>query len=622
MLGLSDVDYAIGERVLFSGVTLNINPHDRFGLVGGNGTGKTTLLRIIKGEIAPTRGSVTRAGGLQIGYLPQEEIVIRGNRLRDEVLKDYHQHLDRLAGLEKKIAADPHARSLLKEYETAQDDFHRIGGYDYETESFRVLGGLGFSPDDYDKPMQEFSSGWQMRAVLARMLLNKPGLLLLDEPTNHLDIESIEWLENYLLNFPGAMVVVSHDRYFLDKILQTQEGVSGIWEVDFHGFRRYRTDYTGYLVESRLQKERIQEMAKNQQREIADIKDFIARNKANKKRIGVVKSREKHLERMDVIRIPPERKRIRVRFPVEPIFSPQLVLLRDVSKAYDHRTVFRHVNLVIKNNDRIALIGKNGAGKSTLCRIIADFDAPTTGTRTGSEKLVIGTFSHDIMLRLDPDRDVIDEALHDAPAEVHQGIRSFLGSFLFSGDDIYKKVRVLSGGEKTRLVILKTMLRPSNLLILDEPTYHLDKESVEVVKLAIDSYEGTIIFVTHDRELIADFAQRVIEIKDGHLKDYPGDYEYYLWKRQHAAETGTPRSAALGKKKGSALSQNRPIDEKDARRQQIIQKQARRDQLRVTFSKPAFVSNPNKAKKLFAEYQRLGDEIEELEKKMTDGNSS
>ena len=621
MLGLSEVEYSIGERVLFSDVTLNINPHDRFGLVGGNGSGKTTLLRILGGEIAPTRGSVTRAGGLEIGYLPQEEIVIRGNRLKDEVLIDYHRHLDRLAGLEKQIAADPHARALLKEYEIAQDDFHRIGGYDYETESFRVLGGLGFNPDDYDKPMQEFSSGWQMRAVLARMLLNKPGLLLLDEPTNHLDIESIEWLENYLLNFPGAMVVVSHDRYFLDKILQTEEGVSGIWEVDFHGFRRYRTDYTGYLVESRLQKERIHEMAKNQQREISDIKDFIARNKANKKRIGVVKSREKHLARMEVIRIPPERKRIRVHFPVEPIFSPQLVLLRDVSKAYDHRTVFQHVNMVIKNNDRIALIGKNGAGKSTLCRIIADFDAPTSGTRTGSEKLVIGAFSHDIMLRLDPDRAVIDEALHDAPTEVHQGIRSYLGSFLFSGDDIYKKVRVLSGGEKTRLVILKTMLRPSNLLILDEPTYHLDKESVEVVRLAIDSYEGTIIFVTHDRELIADFATRVIEIKDGHIKDYPGDYEYYLWKRQHAAETGAQRSAPAGKKKVSALSQNQPVDGKDALRQQIIQKQTRRDQLRETFSKPAFVSNPNKAKKLFSEYQRLADEIEELEKKLTDDNN-
>ena len=613
MLGLSDIEFAIGERVLFSNVTLNINPRDRFGLVGGNGAGKTTLLRIINGEIAPTRGAVTRAGGLQIGYLPQEEIVIRGNRLIDEVLKDYHRHLENLAGLEKKIAADPHARSLLKEYEVAQENFHRIGGYDYETESYKVLAGLGFSPDDHEKPMPEFSSGWQMRAVLARMLLNRPGLLLLDEPTNHLDIESIEWLENYLLNFPGAMVVVSHDRYFLDKILQTETGVSGIWEIDFHGFRRYRTNYTGYLLESRMQKERVQEMAKNQQREIADIKDFIARNKANKKRIGVVKSREKYLERMDVIKVAPEPRRIRVRFPVEPIFSPQLVLLREVSKIYGARTVFSKLNLVIKNGDRIALIGKNGAGKSTLCRLIAGFEAPTGGTRAGSEKLVIGAFSHEIMLQLDPDRSVIDEALQDAPVDVHQGVRSFLGAFLFSGDDIYKQVRVLSGGEKTRLVILKTMLRPSNLLILDEPTYHLDKESVEVIKQAILSYEGTIIFVSHDRDLIADFALRILEIKDGRLRDYPGDYEYYLWKRQKSDEPADRQTRRPSAPTGDIRT--------NTIRQQIMQKEARRNKLRDTFSKPALVNNPGKAKKLFAEYQRLADEIEELEKKVTDGNS-
>jgi ATP-binding cassette subfamily F protein 3 len=617
LLGLSDIEFAIGERVLFSNVTLNINPRDRFGLVGGNGAGKTTLLRIIKGEVAPTHGAVTRAGGLQVGYLPQEEIVIQGNRLIDEVLKDYHRHLENLAGLEKKIAADPHSRSLLKEYEIAQDDFHRIGGYDYETESCKVLAGLGFDPDDHEKPMQEFSSGWQMRAVLARMLLNRPGLLLLDEPTNHLDIESIEWLENYLLNFPGAMVVVSHDRYFLDKILQTETGVSGIWEIDFHGFRRYRTNYTGYLLESRMHKERVQEMAKNQQREIADIKDFIARNKANKKRIGVVKSREKHLERMDVIKVAPERKRIRVRFPVEPIFSPQLVLLREVSKTYGAKTVFSKLNLVIKNGDRIALIGKNGAGKSTLCRLIAGFDLPTTGTRAGSEKLVIGAFSHEIMLQLDPDRSVIDETLQDAPVEVHHGIRSFLGAFLFSGDDIYKKVRVLSGGEKTRLVILKTMLRPSNLLVLDEPTYHLDKESVEVIKQAILSYEGTIIFVSHDRDLIADFAHRILEIKDGRLRDYPGDYEYYLWKRQKSTEVAGGRTDHQTRRPGAQTGETRA----NALRQQILQKEARRNKLRETFSKPALVSNPGKAKKLFAEYQRLAEEIEELEKKVTDGKS-
>lgn len=607
MLGLSDVEYAIGERTLFSGVTLNINPHDRFGLVGSNGAGKTTFLRILCGELSPTRGQVTRQNDLKAGYLPQEELVIKGNTLRQEVLKDYHRHLEYLADIETRIAANPHARDTLQEYEAAQDDFATIGGYDYETEAYKVLVGLGFDQADFDKPIHEFSSGWQMRTVLARLLLNQPDLLLLDEPTNHLDIESIEWLENYLTGFSGAIVIVSHDRFFLDKILPTQEGTSGIWEIDFTGFRRYRSNYSEYLIESRRDRERLIEQAKNQQREIVDIRDFIARNKANKKKIGVVKSREKQLERMEIIRVPPERKRIVVRFPVEPVFSPQLVALRDVGMSYGSKNVFNHVNLIVKNGDRVALIGKNGAGKSTLCRIIAGFEPPRCGARTASEKLAIGAFSHEIMLGLDPDRSVVDEVLHGAPAEAHQGIRSYLGSFLFTGDDIYKKVRVLSGGEKTRLVMLKTMLRPSNLLILDEPTYHLDKESVEVIQQAIHSYDGTIIFVTHDRELIADFANRIIELKDGKLRDYPGNYEYYLWKRQQL-----PGPAPI---KTSGVKSRVQSDPAETLRQQIIQKEARRAKLRESFSKPGVVGNPDKAKKLFAEYQRLADEIEELEKK-------
>lgn len=612
MLGLSDVEYTIGERTLFSGVTLNINPHDRYGLVGGNGAGKTTFLRILAGELSPSRGLVTRRSDLQIGYLPQEELVIKGHSLRQEVLKDYHRHLTVLADIEARIAANPHAREILLEYESAQDDFARIGGYDYETEAHKVLVGLGFNPDDFDQPVQKFSSGWQMRAVLARLLLNRPNLLLLDEPTNHLDIESIEWLENYLTTFAGAMVVVSHDRFFLDKILRTEEGTSGIWEIDFTGFRRYRSDYSGYLIESRRERERIKEQAKIQQREIEDLKDFIARNKANKKRIGVVKSREKQLARMEIIQVPPARRKITVHFPAAAVFSPQLIALQDVSMAYGTKTVFTGVNLVIKNGDKIALIGKNGAGKSTLCRIIAGFETPHVGRRRASEKLVIGAFSHEIMLGLNPESSVIDEALRDAPAEVHNNIRSYLGSFLFSGDEIHKKIRVLSGGEKTRLVILKTMLKPSNLLILDEPTYHLDVESVEVIRQAVNAYDGTIIFVTHDRDLIADFANRILELKEGKLRDYPGGYDYYLWKRQQAP-------GPLPIKAGAGKGRSRPSPH-DLRRQQIIQKEARRAKLRESFSKPGIIHNPDKAKKLFAEYQRLAEEIEQLEKQQNPDN--
>ena len=616
MLGLSNVEYAIGERVLFSKVTININPHDRFGLVGANGTGKTTLLKIISGELAPTSGAVSRAMDLQLGYLPQEEIVLRDNSLIAEVMKDYHRLLRVIAELEERIAQNPHSKNILKEYEIAQDNFSKIGAYDYEVESHKVLAGLGFNPEDYSKRMQEFSSGWQMRAVLARLLLNRPDLLLLDEPTNHLDIESIEWLESYLQNFKGAMVLVSHDRYFLDKILKTSEGTTGIWEIDLAKFRRYRTNYTGYLHESHAHKQKLMQMAKTQQRKIEDIKDFIARNKDNKSKAGVVKSREKHLEKMEIIEVEAERKKIRVQFPVEPIFSPQVVALKNVSKYYNGKVVFNDLNLTIKNGHKIALIGKNGAGKSTLCRIIAGIEQPTTGLRVSSEKLKIGAFSHEIMLQLSATSTVIDEALKEAPAEVYQNIRSYLGLFLFSGDDVFKKIEVLSGGEKTRLVMLKTMIKPSNLLILDEPTYHLDKDSVESIKQAITSYAGTIIFVTHERDLIAAFANRIIELKQGRLHDYPGDFAYYLWKRENP---GIPTDRQIVGNSSTRDKRTKPVESPtEMIKKQILEKEARRSKLRITFSRPSMISNPRKSKKLFEEYERLTGEIEGLEKRLVD----
>lgn len=609
MLKLVDIEYSIGERTLFSGVNLNINKFDRFGLIGANGTGKTTLLRIITGEISPTRGYIDKPKGINIGYLPQEEIILYGNTLIDEVLKDYNQHLRNLSRIRELMGKDPRSKELLREYEIAEDNFQKFGSYDYESEAYKVIHGLGFTEDDHNKLVQEFSSGWQMRIVLARLLLNKPDLLLLDEPTNHLDIESMQWLENYLQNFKGAIIIVSHDRYFLDKILQTPKGTTGIWEIDFGGFRRYRTNYTGFLHESQIRKQRLIQTAKIQEKRIKEIREFIMRNRANKSKSKLVKSREKYLERMERIQIESERKKIKVQFPVEEIHSRRLVELNNISKVYNGKTIFKNINLSIERGDRIALIGKNGAGKSTLCRIIAGYEHSTQGVRKSSEKLKIGTFSHEILLKLDLLNTVLDEAIKDASPEVNQTLRKFLGLFLFSGDDIYKKIEVLSGGEKTRLVILKVMSEPSNLLILDEPTYHLDKDSVDAIKQAIMSYSGTTILVTHNRDLIASFATRIIELKNGKLYDYPGDYSYYLWKRKgvvHSAE----------KQKGSKIKES-PTEKL---KKQILQKQSRCEKLREAFSRPGMINKPRKAKKLFEEYQRLTEEIEELEGELSSNN--
>jgi len=606
MVRLVGVEYTIGARTLFSRVNLNINKFDRFGLVGANGTGKTTLLRIITGEISPSAGIVEKHKGMSIGYLPQEEIVLRGNTLMDEVLKDYNVHLSNLSRVGELVSKKPHSKEHLKEYEIVEDKFHKMGGYDYESEAYKVVHGLGFTKNDYKELVQKFSSGWQMRIVLARLLLNKPDLLLLDEPTNHLDIESIQWLENYLQNFKGALIIVSHDRYFLDKILQTPKGTISIWEIDFGMFRRYRTNYTGYLQESQLRKQRLIHLAKVQEKKIAEIKEFIARNKANKSKAGIVKSREKYLERIECVQMESVRKKIKANFPIESVHSRRLVELKKINKQYNGNMVFEDINVFIERGDKIALIGKNGAGKSTLCRLIAGHEKPTSGERRASEKLRIGAFSHEILLRLNQANTVLEEITKDAPPEVNQNIRKFLGLFLFSGDDVFKKIGVLSGGEKTRLVILKAMLTPSNLLILDEPTYHLDKDSTDAIKQAVTSYHGTVILVTHNRDLISSFATRIIELKDGHLYDYPGDFSYYLWKRGMVSD--------ILERKKSKVKES--LIEKLKR--QILQKEARRTKLRETFSRPGVMDNPRKAKKLFQEYQRLTEEIEEL---MEDGAS-
>jgi ATP-binding cassette subfamily F protein 3 len=605
MIRLNKMGYTIGDRTLFSGVDLTINQHDRFGLVGANGTGKTTLMRIIAGELRPTDGQIERRKVMRIGYLPQEEIVLSGNTLHDEVLQDYHHHLQTLSRLGESMRAHPKSADIMRDYERAEAAFHAAGGYDSEAVVYKILHGLGFTEAEHQKPVEEFSSGWQMRIVLARMLLQSPDLLLLDEPTNHLDIESIQWLEDYLQRFNGALLVISHDRYFLDRILQAPKGTFGVFEIDAGLFRRYRTNYSGYLYESAQRKQRLLHMAKTQEKKIREIKEFIARNRANKSKARLVRSREHYLERLERVQAEAERKKIRVTFPLQDVHSMRLAELDHVNHEYDGKRVLRDVSLLIEKGDRIALIGKNGAGKSTLCRIIAGFEKPTRGERWASSRLSIGAFSHDILLSIDPANTVLDEALKDAAPHVHQVIRGFLGLFLFTGDDVFKKVEVLSGGEKTRLVILKAMLEPSNLLILDEPTYHLDKDSVDAIKSALRGYNGTIILVTHDRDLIADFATRIVEMKNGRIYDYPGDYSYYLYKK--GIGTRPAEGAKPGKKETS----------RDKKRRKISAIEERRKKLRASFSKPGVIDNPRKAKKLFHEYQKLTIELEELEKQIS-----
>ncbi len=600
MIKLRDIEYSIGERMLMHKVNASINNNDRVGLVGPNGSGKTTMLRILKGDLLPSNGSVERCRGVKFGYLPQEDMVLHGNTLIDEVLREYNDCMRELVIAREKIGSAPHSRESMLTCERAEEKFQKIGGYGYENKAYRVLSGLGFARDEYDKKVEEFSSGWQMRIVLARILLDNPDVLLLDEPTNHLDIESIQWLEDYLLSFGGAMVVVSHDRYFLDKLLQSSVGVCGIWELDEGFFRTYRANYTDYLRQSHLRKEKLVHRAKVQEKRIKEIEEFIARNKANKSKAKLVKSREKYLARLERIRVERERKRLRLDFPLADVHSRRLVDLKNVTKRYDDKIIFRNINLTIEKGDKIALIGKNGAGKSTLSRIICGFEEPSGGHRRVSERLRVGVFSHDLVRELDPNAMVVDEVLKDALPDVRQKIRNYLGLFLFSGDDINKKVGVLSGGEKTRLVILKAMLMSSNLLVLDEPTYHLDKESTDSIQHAVQLYKGAVVLVTHDRDLINAFARRIIELKGGLACDYPGDFSYYLRKKRGVDVSDQKKNS---KRKPSRI---------DIIKKRLTIKEERQERLRATFMRGVPDSHSKKSRRLFEEYQRLTVEIQDL----------
>jgi ATP-binding cassette subfamily F protein 3 len=527
-------DYG-GKRVL-DDATLVLKPGERAALIAPNGAGKSTLLKIVAGLEEADAGRVLVPSGFVVGYLSQDAGVLPGRSLHDEVLSSVSDLLaleDAMRRLEQRITSeDGDLDELVVEHSTLQEQFERRGGYAIEAEIGRVLAGLGFTDADKQRQTQEFSGGWQMRIALARLLLGRPDLLLLDEPTNHLDLAATEWLEDYVKASRGTMLIVSHDRYFLDSVVQR------VFELRQGRIETFPPgNYSAYRIERARRDEAQQDIAQRQQEEIERVEAYIRRYKEGN-RATMAKSREKMLARLEAQRVDAPRadRVLRFAFPACAQSGREVVTLSHVNRAYGERLVLEDLSLVLERGERVALIGPNGAGKSTLLRLLAGRDRPTRGSASLGVGVRPAYFGQDQAEHLDPDNTVFDEVYEAAPASWDiQAVRDLLGRFLFSGDDQFKSVAVLSGGERSRVALAKLLLRPNNLLLLDEPTNHLDIATRERLEDTLSSYTGTLIVATHDRYLINRLVTKVVEVADQRIRVYPGTYADFLRAKKAAA---------------------------------------------------------------------------------------
>lgn len=560
MLRLENISKIYHTGVVLKDVNWEVKPGDRIGLVGVNGAGKSTQLKIITGEIEPTSGEVIRPANLHMAYLTQEFEVNPHRTVREEfwtVFTDANKIHESLLQVQQEMETTTAEKldELIHKLDRLQRQFEALNGYGLDAEIEKILPEMGFVSEDGDRLVSAFSGGWQMRMSLGKILLQKPDILLLDEPTNHLDLETIEWLENYLKKLATPMVVVSHDREFIDRlctqIVETERGVS----------TTYLGNYSAYL-EQKLENQAAQlSTYERQQKEIEKQQTFVERFRASATRSTQAKSREKQLEKIEVIEAPTVGlKTLTFHFPPAPRSGREVAIIKDLVHTYDDQILFLGAKLEIERGDRIAFLGPNGCGKSTLLRMIMGLEQPTEGTvKLGKHNVIASYFEQNQAEALDLTKTVI-EIIHDeVPDWKNEEVRTLLGNFLFSGDTVFKKVAALSGGEKARLALAKMLLKPGNFMLLDEPTNHLDIPAKEMLESALQNYDGTVIIVSHDRYFISKVANKIVEIKDGEFQIYLGDYHYYLDKLEEdreakrlakiAAEKAAKKAAKAAKKK-------------------------------------------------------------------------
>ncbi|HOW25685.1 MAG TPA: ABC-F family ATP-binding cassette domain-containing protein [Bacteroidales bacterium] len=534
MYSVNNISVHFSGNYLFEDVSFLVNPRDRIGLVGRNGTGKTTLLRIINREFEPESGEVVIPAGKKVGYLPQEIDTFSHLTVLNEAMSAFDETLKLKGiidgtidaiGLMQEFHSDKYMH-LVDQLNRAKERFEVIGGYTVEARTEKVLLGLGFKPADFNRPMSEMSGGWQMRVKLARILLAQPDLLLLDEPTNHLDIESIQWLEDFLASYPGAVILVSHDRALLDNVTSRTIEISLGRIIDF------KANYSEFVVMREQLRERQMETWSNQQRQIAQIERFIERFRYKNTKSRQVQSRIRMIEKMDRVEVDEtDQSAIHFSFPPAPRSGKLVFEAKDLSKHFGDLEVLRNLNFAVTRNDAIAFVGRNGEGKTTLSRIIVG-ELDHEGSATLGHQVSIGYYAQNQSDLLDPEKTVFQTIDDIAVGETRPKIRGILGSFLFSGDTIYKKVKVLSGGEKSRLAIATLLLRPVNLLVLDEPSNHLDMYSKDILKNALIHYDGTLIIVSHDRDFLQGLTNKVFEFSNKGIRQYIGDIYDYLENRK------------------------------------------------------------------------------------------
>lgn len=625
MIDLANISLQFGGNYLFENVSFKINSGDKISLVGANGTGKSSLLKIINEDLQPESGKILKQKNITIGYLPQENVTHKNKLLLEEALSA----LSNLVLLrEKEIEITNRLGLLISENEKidlvnqlgeVHHKLEEMDSYTAESKIKKILLGLGFSEEDFSRSTNEFSGGWQMRIALAKILISQNDLLLMDEPTNHLDIDSLEWLISYLKSYQGALLVVSHDKHFINQI------TNKTLEIYLNRFYKFNGDYDAYLNYKEERDKLAETQSMQQQKKIKETEKFIERFRYKATKAKQVQSRIKQLEKIEIIELPENKSDISIRFPDPQVSGKINIELDAISKSYGPKKIFEGLDFSVNRGEKIAFVGTNGAGKTTLAKIIAGEIGYNSGKRITGHNTIISYYAQDVADELDPSLDILETLEKISEEKTIGQLRTLLGAFLFSGDDVFKKIGVLSGGEKSRVALAKILLTKSNFIILDEPTNHLDISSKDVLLKALINFSGSLILVSHDIDFLKPLVNKVVEVKQGKIKEYPGGIEYYLQKREELIEQENESLKKAGKENLSRKDQKRvkaeirqkkynatkDISNKIKKLEEKIEELEKKEiQLKKLLSDPDIYNNHEKAKEKTSEYNNIQQELE------------